>query len=175
MLWYVLRVKSGSEELVKIFLENKIEFESKGSYFNDILIPSEDVFGLVKGKKSKSVRKFFPGYILICMILDSFSWHFVCSVPMVSGFVRINFKEPFNVSQKEIDFLYEKLNFNHGKVIHLVEFNLGDKVLITSGPFNQFNGIVEGVKYDKNRVRVGVLIFGRSTPIDLKFGQVEKV
>ncbi|QQG46837.1 MAG: transcription termination/antitermination protein NusG [Candidatus Azosocius agrarius] len=172
--WYVIQVCSGFEFKVKSSLEKKIFDENIGDMFGKILIPTEEVMEIKSGKKRKSEKKFFPGYILIEMILNEKLWHLVRSIPKVLCFVGSTSGSPLPLTKIEAENILNKLSngvyYSKPKIL----FDPGEFVRVIDGPFTDFNGTVEDVNYEKNRLCVAVLIFGRSTPVDLNFSQVEK-
>ena len=174
--WYVVHTYSGYEHKVKTALEERIRSLGKPDLFGEILVPSEKVVELVKGKKKTSSRKFFPGYILVNMEMNLETWHLVKGTAKVTGFVG-NAKTPNEVpavSDAEVQRLTTQISEGSLKPKPKVQFEEGDQVRVTDGPFSNFNGTVEEVKPDKGKVRVLVSIFGRATPVELDFMQVEK-
>lgn len=171
--WYVVHTYSGFENKAKKSLEEKIKQYELGDFFGDILIPMENVVEMVKGEKRASKRKFFPGYILVQMELNDRTWHLVKNTPKITGFVG-DAHNPPAVSEREIARLTTQLSEGALKPKPKVEFEEGDNVRVVDGPFSNFNGTVEEVNPDKGRVRVLVSIFGRATPVELDFMQVEK-
>src|SRR3954470_604717 len=171
--WYVVHTYSGFENKAKKSLEEKIKQNALEEFFGDILIPMENVVEMVKGEKRASKRKFFPGYILVQMELNDRTWHLVKNTPKITGFVG-NATKPPAVSEHEIARLTTQLSEGALKPKPKVEFEEGDSVRVVDGPFSNFNGTVEEVNPDKGRVRVLVSIFGRATPVELDFMQVEK-
>jgi transcription termination/antitermination protein NusG len=171
--WYVVHTYSGFENKAKKSLEEKIKQNGLTEFFGDILIPMENVVEMVKGEKRASKRKFFPGYILVQMELNDRTWHLVKNTPKITGFVG-NATKPPAVSEHEIARLTTQLSEGALKPKPKVEFEEGDNVRVVDGPFSNFNGTVEEVNPDKGRVRVLVSIFGRATPVELDFMQVEK-
>lgn len=172
--WYVLQTYSQFEQYVKRTLTEKIQIESLQDYFGDILIPSEEVVEVREGKKKVSQRKFFPGYILIEMEMNEHTWHLVKSIPKVSGFVGGSADKPVPVSEKEMNKLLQRIEDGVEKPKPKVIFEIGEELRIIDGPFAEFTGIIEEVNYDKSRLKVSVLIFGRATPVELEFNQVAK-
>ncbi|HFL8794721.1 MAG TPA: transcription termination/antitermination protein NusG [Candidatus Azosocius sp. HAIN] len=172
--WYVVQVYSGFEFKVKYVLEKKIFEEGFENMFGKILIPTEEVMEMKFGKKKKSERKFFPGYILVEMNLTEKLWHFVRNIPKVLGFIGNNSGSPLPLTKLEIENILNKLREGYECPKPKILFEPGEFVRVIDGPFTDFNGTVEDVNYEKNRLCVAVLIFGRSTPVDLKFSQVEK-
>jgi transcriptional antiterminator NusG len=172
--WYVLQVYSGHEKSVKKLLEDRIQYQKLSEKFGQILVPTEDVMEMKGGQKRKSARKFFPGYVLIEMELDEQTWHFVREVPKVLGFIGGRADKPAPISVSEVDRILQRVQEGAKKPKPKILFEVGEIVRVTDGPFSDFNGVVEEVNYEKNRLRVAVLIFGRSTPVELEFIQVEK-
>ena len=172
--WYVVHAYSGFEQQVKRSLMERIKRIGMDDKFGDILVPTEEVVEMREGQKRRSERKFFPGYVLVQMDLDDDSWHLVKDVPKVLGFIGGTGDRPSPISDKEAQSILDRVQEGVDKPRPKVLFEPGEVVRITSGPFNDFNGVVEEVDYIKSRMRVAVLIFGRSTPVDLEFGQVEK-
>jgi transcriptional antiterminator NusG len=172
--WYVVQAYSGYEKSVKRSLEERIERYGMQSNFGDILVPTEEVVEMRSGKKRKSERKFFPGYVLVQMEMNDDTWHLVKDAPRVLGFIGGKKDEPAPITEKEVDAIMNRIQEGTDKPRPKVLFEAGELVRIIDGPFNDFNGVVEEVDYDKSRMRVSVSIFGRSTPVDLQFIQVEK-
>jgi len=172
--WYVVQAFSGYEKSVKRSLEERIERFEMQSKFGEILVPTEEVVEMRNGKKRRSERKFFPGYVLVEMDMDDDSWHLVRDTTRVLGFIGGKKDDPAPISQKEVDSILNRIQEGTDKPKPKVLFEAGELVRIIDGPFNDFNGVVEEVDYDKSRMRVSVSIFGRSTPVDLQFIQVEK-
>ena len=170
--WYVVHTYSGHENKVKKSLEERIKLYEKEELFGDVLIPSEKVVEVVKGKKNETSRKFFPGYILVNMILDNETWHIVRDTPKVTGFVGGS--SPTPISDDEVAEITHQISEGMMRPKPKVSLEKGDNVRVTDGPFANFSGTVDEVKPDKGKVRVLVSIFGRSTPIELDFIQVEK-
>jgi len=173
--WYIIHAFSGQEIKVKETLEEKIKQENLENLFGNILIPTEDIIEIKAGKKRKSKRKIFPGYILIEMIVTDETWYLVQNIPQVLGFIGGKLGTPVPISEKEVNSILEQIKESSSKPKPKKLFEPGEMIRVIDGPFSDFNGTVEEVNYDKNRLCVGVLIFGRSTPIDLDFSQVEKV
>tara|TARA_B110000014_G_scaffold238675_1_gene205483 strand:+ start:860 stop:1456 length:597 start_codon:yes stop_codon:yes gene_type:complete len=171
--WYVVQAFSGYEARVQKTLVEHIEIHGLGEKFGEVLVPTEEIVEMRAGQKRKSSRKFFPGYVLVQMELDDESWHLVKSVPRVLGFIGGTKERPAPITQREADRILSRLE-ETDKPKPKTLFEPGEVVRVIDGPFADFNGVVEELDYDKNRIRVSVLIFGRSTPVDLEFGQVEK-
>jgi transcriptional antiterminator NusG len=172
--WYVVHVYSGHEQKVKKALEEKIETSRYPEKFGEILIPTENVVELVNGKRKESSRKFYPGYILVRMHLDNETWHIITSTPKVTGFLGGKNK-PAPISDREAQNIIEKMQIGKDKPQPKFYFEPGDDVKVVDGPFSNFNGIVEDVSPDKEKVKVLVSIFGRPTPVELRFIQVTKI
>jgi len=171
--WYVVQAFSGYEGRVQKTLVEHIEIQGLQEKFGQILVPTEEVVEMRAGQKRKSSRKFFPGYVLVQMEMDVEAWHLVKSVPRVLGFIGGTSDRPAPITQKEADRILQRLE-DTDKPRPKTLFEPGEVVRVIDGPFADFNGVVEELDYDKNRIKVSVLIFGRSTPVDLEFGQVEK-
>lgn len=172
--WYVIHAYSGFEKSVQRALLERIERAGMQEKFGEILVPLEEVVEMKGGQKSISERKFFPGYVLAQMEMTDETWHLVKSTPKVTGFVGGSGNKPTPISDKEVDAILKQIQEGVEKPKPKVLFEVGESVRVTEGPFNDFHGNVEEVNYDKNKLRVSVLIFGRSTPVELDFGQVEK-
>jgi len=172
--WYIVHTFSGYEQKAKAALEERIRSLGKQQHFGEILVPVEKVVELVKGKKKTSSRKFFPGYILVQMELNDDTWHLVKETPRVMGFIGGKADQPAPITEKEAQAILQRVDDAVEAPKPKTIFEPGEMVRVTDGPFNDFNGVVEEVNYDKNKLRVAVLIFGRSTPVELDFGQVEK-
>ncbi len=172
--WYVIQVFSGFENKVVNKLKYFIKLNNLENDFGDILVPTEQVMEIKNGIKIKSDRKFFPGYFLINMIMNERNWYLIKNIPRIIGFIGGNSINPFPISKKEVNIIKDKLNKIGGKPKPKILFELGELIRVNSGPFSDFSGTVEEVDYDKNRLKVAVLIFGRSTPVELDFSQVEK-
>jgi len=172
--WYVVHAYSGFENQVKKSLQEHILHGGLEDKFGEILVPTEEVVEMREGQKRRSERKFFPGYVLVQMEMDEQSWHMVKSVPRVMGFIGGTSDKPAPITDKEADAILQRVQDGTDKPRPKVLFEPGELVRINDGPFNDFNGVVEEVDYEKSRLRVSVLIFGRSTPVELEFAQVEK-
>tara|TARA_B100000965_G_scaffold405546_1_gene440011 strand:+ start:1512 stop:2060 length:549 start_codon:yes stop_codon:yes gene_type:complete len=174
MKWYVLQAFSGFENKVKQTLEDTIKREGLESSFGEILVPTEEVLEIKEGKKKRTERKYFPGYVMIKMDLNDSTWHMVKSAPKVLGFVGSTSERPIPLEQSEAESLIQSMQEGVDKPKPKVMFEPGEVVRITDGPFNDFNGVVEKVDFEKNRLKVSVLVFGKPTPIELSLTQVEK-
>ncbi len=174
MRWYVVQAYSGFEHQVKRLLQEHVAREGMQDKFGQILVPTEEVVEMRDGQKRKSERKFFPGYVLVQMEMDEATWHLVKNVPKVLGFIGGSSDKPAPLSDKEAQNIMQRVQDGTDKPRPKVLYEPGEVVRVKEGPFNDFNGVVEEVNYEKNRLRVAVLIFGRSTPVELEFSQVEK-
>lgn len=174
MKWYVVHTYSGYEAKAKAALEERFKSLGKQDRLGEILIPSEDVVELVKGGKKTSNRKFFPGYILVQMELDDETWHIVKSTPKITGFVGGMAKNPPPIPDAEVERITRQISEGTLRPKATVAFEEGENIRVVEGPFANFNGVVEEVNVDKGKLKVLVSIFGRSTPVELDFVQVEK-
>jgi len=174
MRWYVVHAYSGFEAKVKTSMEEHIQLNGMQDKFGEILIPTEEVVEIREGQKRKSERKFFPGYVLVHMEMDDETWHLVKDVPKVMGFIGGTKDKPAPITDKEAQAILNSVQEGAESPKPKVLYEAGEVVRVTDGPFNDFNGVVEEVDYEKSRLKVAVLIFGRSTPVDLEFSQVEK-
>lgn len=172
--WYVIHAYSGFENYVVKALRERIQLKGIEDRFGEIIVPTEEVVEMRSGQKRKSERKFFPGYVLVQMIMDDDTWHLVRNVPRVLGFIGGTSERPAPISDKEANNILQRVEEGETKPRPKVLFEPGEVVRVTDGPFADFNGVVEDVNYEKSRLRVSVSIFGRSTPVELEFGQVEK-
>lgn len=174
MRWYVVQAFSGYEARVQKSLIEYIKMHEMEDQFGQILVPTEEVVEVRAGQKRKSERKFFPGYVLVQMLMNDATWHLVRSIPRVMGFIGGTTERPAPISDKEADAILNRLQDAIDKPKPKTLFEPGEEVRVCDGPFADFNGVVESVDYEKSRVKVSVLIFGRSTPVELEFSQVEK-
>ena len=172
--WYVIHAYSGYEKQVMRSLNERIQRAEMEDRFGEVLVPTEEVVEMRDGKKRKSERKFFPGYVLIQMEMDDATWHLVKECPKVMGFIGGTADRPAPITSKEAELILQRVEDGVEKPRPKTLFEPGEVVRVTDGPFADFNGVVEEVNYEKSRVQVAVLIFGRSTPVELEFGQVEK-
>jgi transcriptional antiterminator NusG len=172
--WYVVHAYSGFENYVKNALLERIRADYVEHFFGDVLVPTEEVVELKAGQKRKSERKFFPGYVLVEMEMNDQTWHLIRSIPKVLGFIGGTSDKPAPITPKEAEIILQRMQDSTDKPKPKVLFEMGEVVRVIDGPFADFNGVVEEVNYEKNRLRVAVLIFGRSTPVELQFDQVEK-
>ncbi|MDD3884956.1 MAG: transcription termination/antitermination protein NusG [Gallionella sp.] len=178
MQWYVVHTYSQFEKSVQRALAERIQRDGMQDKFGQILVPVEEVLELKTTKSGQqkvlSERKFFPGYVLVEMEMTDESWHLVKNTPKVTGFLGGTAMKPTPISQREVDNIMQQMQAGVEKPRPKVLFEVGESVRVKEGPFTDFNGVVEDVNYDKNKLRVAVTIFGRSTPVELDFGQVEK-
>ncbi|WP_132985283.1 transcription termination/antitermination protein NusG [Luteimonas terricola] len=181
--WYVVHAYSGFEKSVAQALRDRIVRMEMEERFGDVMVPTEEVVEMRSGQKRRSERKFFPGYVLVQIAtrdedgiprIDSESWHLVKETPKVMGFIGGTAAQPLPIRDDEADAILARVQEGVEKPRPKVLFEAGQMVRVVDGPFNDFNGVVEEVNYEKSRLRVAVLIFGRSTPVELEFGQVEK-
>jgi transcriptional antiterminator NusG len=172
--WYVVHVYSGMEKSVHKAMVERIERAGLQDAFGQILVPSEEVVESKNGKKSISERRIFPGYVLVEMELTDESWHVIKNTPRVTGFLGGSGNRPSPISEKEVAKILSQMEEGIEKPRPKVLFEVGEMVRVKEGPFADFNGNVEEVNYEKSKVRVSVAIFGRSTPVELDFSQVEK-
>ena len=181
--WYVVHAYSGFEHQVQRSLLSRIERAGMQDKFGQVLVPTEEVVEMRAGQKRKSDRKFFPGYVLVQIetstegtvpLIDNESWHLIKETPKVLGFIGGTRERPLPIKDSEADVLLQRVQDGVDKPRPKVLFEPGQLVRVTDGPFNDFNGTVEEINYEKSRLRVAVMIFGRSTPVELEFGQVEK-
>jgi len=174
MRWYVVHAYSGFEKSVARNLIERIERAGMKDRFGEIMVPVEEVVEMKGGQKKTAERKFFPGYVLVQMEMDDDTWHLVKSTPKVTGFVGGTATKPAPISEKEVQSILDQMREGVEKPKPKILFEVGETVRVIDGPFTDFNGNVEEVNYDKSKLRVSVMIFGRATPVELGFGQVEK-
>jgi transcriptional antiterminator NusG len=172
--WYVVHAYSGFEHQVQRSILERVRRYSMEDQFGEVLVPTEEVVEMRAGQKRKSERKFFPGYVLVNMEMNDDTWHLIKEVPKVMGFLGGTADKPAPISDREAEIILHRVREGVDKPKPKVLFEPGEVVRVIDGPFADFNGVVEEVNYEKSRLRVAVLIFGRSTPVDLEFGQVEK-
>jgi transcriptional antiterminator NusG len=174
MRWYVVQAYSGYEARVQKTLLERVKQFGLDDKFGEILVPTEEVVEMKAGQKRRSERKFFPGYVLVNMVMDDETWHLVCKTPRVNGFIGGTSDNPAPISEQEAEKILQRMEQGADKPRPKIIFEPGEVVRVIDGPFADFNGVVEEVNYEKSRLQVAVLIFGRSTPVELEFGQVEK-
>jgi transcriptional antiterminator NusG len=172
--WYVVHAFSGYEKQVQRSMAERISRGGMEELFGQILVPTEEIVEMKGGQKRRSDRKFFPGYVLVEMEMNDETWHLVKEVPKVMGFIGGTSDRPAPISEKEADTILNRVQEGVDKPRPKILFEPGEMVRVVDGPFNDFNGTIEEVNYEKSRLRVAVLIFGRSTPVELDFHQVEK-
>ncbi|MFZ2828339.1 MULTISPECIES: transcription termination/antitermination protein NusG [unclassified Hydrogenophaga] len=174
MRWYVVHAYSGMEKAAERNIVERINREGMQSKFGRILVPTEEVVEVKNGQKRTTERKFFPGYVLVEMVMDDETWHLVKHTNKVTGFVGGAKNRPAPISEEDVQKIVNQMQEGTDKPRHKVEFIVGEYVRVKEGPFTDFNGTVEEVNYEKNKMRVSVTIFGRATPVELEFSQVEK-
>ena len=172
--WYVVHAYSGMEKAVERNIQERINRAGMHGKFGRILVPTEEVVEVRNGQKKTTERKFFPGYVLVEMVMDDETWHLVKHTNKVTGLVGGAKNRPAPISEEDVQKIVSQMQEGTDKPRHKVEFEVGEYVRVKEGPFTDFNGTVEEVNYEKNKVRVSVTIFGRATPVELEFSQVEK-
>jgi len=172
--WYVVHAYSNFEHKVKESLVERVRRAGLQDKFGEILVPTEEVVEMREGQRRKSERKFFPGYVLVQMEMDDETWHLVKEVPKVLGFIGGSSDRPAPITDKEAQAILNRVQEGVDKPRPKILFEPGEVVRVTDGPFNDFSGVVENVNYEKSKVSVSVMIFGRATPVELEFAQVEK-
>jgi transcriptional antiterminator NusG len=172
--WYVVHAYSGMEKAVERNIQERINRAGMQDKFGRILVPMEEVVEVKNGQKKTTERKFFPGYVLVEMVMDDDTWHLIKHTNKVTGFVGGAKNRPSPISEAEVAKIVNQMQEGTEKPRHKVEFEVGEYVRVKEGPFTDFNGSVEDVNYDKSKVRVSVTIFGRATPVELEFSQIEK-
>jgi len=174
MRWYVVHAYSGYEKRVQNTLKERVELHEMQDQFGEILVPTEEVVEVRDGKKRKSERKFYPGYVLVEMDMNDDSWHLVKQTPRVMGFIGGTADKPAPITKKEADAILQRVQEGADAPTQKTVYEPGEIIRVIDGPFADFNGVVENVNYEKSRLQVAVTIFGRSTPVELEFTQVEK-
>ncbi|KQM72938.1 MULTISPECIES: transcription termination/antitermination protein NusG [Xylophilus] len=174
MRWYIVHAYSGMEKAVERNIVERINRGGMEAKFGRILVPTEEVVEVKNGQRKTTERRLFPGYVFVEMVMDDESWHLVKHTNKVTGFVGGAKNRPAPISEEEVQKIVSQMQEGTDKPRHKVEFIVGEFVRVKEGPFTDFNGSVEEVNYEKSRVRVSVTIFGRATPVELEFGQVEK-
>ena len=174
MQWYVVHAYSGMEKAVERNIVERINRAGMQTKFGRFLVPTEEVVEIKNGQKKTTERRFFPGYVLVEMVMDDETWHLVKHTNKVTGFVGGAKNRPAPISEEDIQKIVNQMQVGTDKPRHKVEFEIGEYIRVKDGPFTDFNGTVEEVNYDKNKVRVSVTIFGRATPVELEFSQIEK-
>ena len=171
--WYVVNVYSGFEKKVVQAIEEQAAKKGVSDRFEEILVPSEEVVEIKRGTKVSAEKNYLPGYVLVKMVLDDETWHLVRNIARVSSFLGANGK-PMPISQAEVNRIMKQVQDSSEKPRHTINFEIGEQVRVSEGPFSSFSGLVEEVDGEKGRLKVSVMIFGRPTPVELEFGQVEK-
>ncbi len=172
--WYVVHAYSGYENFVMREIKSRAEQYDMQDKIGEVVVPAEEVVEMRAGQKRKSTRKFYPGYVLVNMVMDDKTWHMIRKIPRVLGFIGGTGQTPTPISDKEAHDILQRIEDGVTKPRPKILFEPGEVVRVKEGPFVDFNGVVEEVNYEKSRLRVAVLIFGRSTPVELEFSQVEK-
>ncbi len=172
--WYIVHAYSGMEKAVERNIIERIARSGMESKFGRILVPTEEVVEVKNGQKRTTERKFFPGYVLVEMVMDDETWHLVKHTNKVTGFVGGAKNRPAPISESDVAKIVNQMQEGTDKPRHKVEFEVGEYIRVKEGPFTDFNGTVEEANYERNKMRVSVTIFGRATPVELEFGQVEK-
>lgn len=174
MRWYVVHAFSGYEKRVAESLKERVQLDEMQDFFGEILVPTEEVVEVRDGKKRRSERKFYPGYVMVQMEMNDQSWHLVKQTPRVMGFIGGTADKPAPITEREAEAILRRVQDGADKPAHKTIYEPGEVVRVTEGPFADFNGVVESVDYEKSRIQVAVTIFGRPTPVELEFTQVEK-
>ena len=172
--WYIVHAYSGMEKAVERNIAERVARAGMQQKFGRVLVPTEEVVEMKNGQRKTTERCLFPGYVFVEMVMDDETWHLVKHTSKVTGFVGGAKNKPAPISEDEVQKIVSQMQEGTDKPRHKIEFMVGELVRVKEGPFTDFNGSVEDVNYEKNRVRVSVMIFGRSTPVELEFGQVEK-
>lgn len=174
MKWYAVQVYSGFEKSVQRSLQERVRRSHMKDKFGQILVPVEEVVEMKGGQKSVSERKLYPGYLLVQMEMDDDTWHLVRKVPRVAAFIGGSAQKPTPIKDKEVDIILHRMEESKAKPTQKLTFEKGEMVRVIDGPFKDFSGAVEEVNYEKSKLRVSVVIFGRATPVELDFSQIEK-
>lgn len=172
--WYIVHAYSGMEKAVERNIAERIARSGMQAKFGRILVPTEEVVEMKNGQRKTTERRLFPGYVFVEMVMDDDTWHLIKHTSKVTGFVGGAKNRPAPISEDEVQKIVNQMQEGTDKPRHKVEFMVGEMVRVKEGPFTDFNGTVEDVNYEKSRVRVSVMIFGRSTPVELEFSQIEK-
>ena len=172
--WYIVHAYSGMEKAVERNIAERVVRSGMTAKFDRVLVPTEEVVEMKNGQRKTTERRLFPGYVFVEMVMDDETWHLVKHTSKVTGFVGGAKNRPAPISEDEVQKIVSQMQEGTDKPRHKIEFMVGEMVRVKEGPFTDFNGSVEDVNYEKNRVRVSVMIFGRSTPVELEFSQVEK-
>jgi transcriptional antiterminator NusG len=174
MRWYAVQAFSGYEKLVQKGLAERIERSNLQGLFGDILVPVEEVIEMKAGQKTLSERKLYPGYVLVQMEMNDDSWHLVKSTPKVTAFIGGSALKPTPIKDKEVEIILQRMDESKTNPTQKLTFEKGESIRVIDGPFKEFSGTIEDINYEKSKLKVSVVIFGRATPVELEFGQVEK-
>lgn len=174
MKWFAVQAFSGMEKSVKVALEERIARSEVQSQFGDILVPTEEVIEMKAGVKKITERRLYPGYVMVQMEMTDDSWHLVKSTPRVTGFIGGSAQKPTPIRDKEVDIILQRIDDSKSNPVQKLTFEKGEMVRVIDGPFKDFSGAVQDINYEKSKLRVEVVIFGRSTPVELDFSQIEK-
>ncbi len=174
MHWYAVQAFSGMEKSVKTAIEERISRSEVQDQFGDILVPVEEVVEMKSGQKKISKRRLYPGYVLVQMAMTDESWHLIKSTPRVTAFIGGTAQRPTPIKDKEVDIILQRMDDSKSNPTQKLTFEKGEPIRVIDGPFKDFSGNVEEVNYEKSKLRVSVSIFGRATPVELDFGQIEK-
>jgi|TARA_B110000971_G_scaffold70984_1_gene72797 transcriptional antiterminator NusG len=172
--WYAVQAFSGYEKIVHRTLLERIEQSTIGELFGDILVPVEEVIEMKSGQKTLSERRLYPGYVLVQMDMNDDSWHLVRSTPKVTAFIGGSAQKPTPIKDKEVEIILQRMDDSKVNPTQKMTFEVGESIRVIDGPFKDFAGMVEEINYEKSKLRVSVVIFGRATPVELEFGQIEK-
>lgn len=173
-LWYAVQAYSGYEKIVQKNLLERIERSTLKEMFGDVLVPVEEVVEMKSGQKTLSERRLYPGYVLVQMDMNDDSWHLVRSTPKVTAFIGTSSQKPTPIKNTEVETILQRMDDSKVNPTQKLTFEVGESVRVLDGPFKDFAGTVEEINYEKNKLRVSVVIFGRATPVELEFGQIEK-
>jgi transcriptional antiterminator NusG len=172
--WYAVQAFSGYEKIVHRTLLERIEQSTIGDLFGDILVPVEEVIEMKSGQKTLSERRLYPGYVLVQMDMNDDSWHLVRSTPKVTAFIGGSAQKPTPIKDKEVEIILQRMDDSKVNPTQKMTFEVGESIRVVDGPFKDFAGMVEEINYEKSKLRVSVVIFGRATPVELEFGQIVK-
>ena len=172
--WYAVQAFSGYEKIVHRTLLERIEESTIGDLFGDILVPVEEVIEMKSGQKTLSERRLYPGYVLVQMDMNDDSWHLVRSTPKVTAFIGGSAQKPTPIKDKEVEIILQRMDDSKVNPTQKMTFEVGESIRVIDGPFKDFAGMVEEINYEKSKLRVSVVIFGRATPVELEFGQIVK-
>ena len=172
--WYAVQAYSGYEKIVQKGLLERIEISNIKDHFGDVLVPVEEVVELKAGQKTISERRLYPGYVLVQMDMNDDSWHLVRSTPKVTAFIGGSALKPTPIKDKEVELILRRMDDSKVNPTQKLTFEVGESIRVVDGPFKDFSGSVQEINYEKNKLRVEVVIFGRATPVELDFGQIQK-